>query len=423
MTWAYAAYTAVLGGLTLAYSPVAGWRRLTRGVPVHLSARFGFYDTAPAAAPSVWIHSVSVGETLAAVPLVLALRRGHPEIPITVTTVTATGAHVAADRLASIATHRFFPLDLPGPVARAIEANRPRCFIAIETELWPNLLRALARRGVPVMIANGRVSDRSFRRYLRVRGLVRRMLSTVSVFAMRSAEDSRRIVALGADPDRVFVTGDLKTDEPEPDSRAGARWRGLLDIAPNARVWIAGSTHRGEEEAILDVHRLVCDRLGPLVLVVAPRHPERAPEVLRAARARGHSAIRRSEFPRPRADAIVVLDTVGELAELYHLADVVFVGGSLVPVGGHNVLEPALRRKPVLFGPHVSNVREGAHVLLEHGGGITVANPRELETQLVRLLSDDRLRHQIGETAREAVAARRGATVETVRLIERYLFR
>jgi len=418
----HALYSTALTGLLVLYGPVAMWRRLARGVPLHLRERLGFYRTGPVGQPAAWIHSVSVGETLAAVPLVDALRQRYPGLPIVLTTVTATGARIAVTRLGGAVTHRFFPLDLPGPVARAIRANRPRFAIVMETELWPNLLRALALRRIPVMIANGRLSDRSFRRYSRVRGLMRGLFSAVSVFGMRSAEDSRRIIALGADPGRVFVTGDIKHDSSRDDGAPAVDWRPLLEIPGDAPVWIAGSTHQGEEDIVLAAHERARPSHPELVLILAPRHPERADDVLRLARARGHPVVRRSRLPG-RGGATIVLDTVGELARLYQVADVVFVGGSLVAAGGHNVIEPALRRKPVLFGPHATNFRESTELLLNSGGGSLVASAGELEAMLLRLLSDRTLRSAMGEAAYTAVAPRQGALLETLRLVEQYLIR
>src|SRR5262249_10080405 len=282
----------------------------------------------------------------AAIPLVHAISRRWPELSIVMTTVTATGARIVVERVGELAAHRYFPIDLPGPVGRALEAVRPRFFIGLETELWPNFLRALAMRRIPTMIANGRISDRSFQRYQLVRTLMKTMLSRITVFAMQSEEDARRIIALGAPPDRVVVSGNLKTDlSPEP-SRCDQIWHAMLR-PDERRVLVAGSTHPGEEEAVLDAYQILRRRFSELVLVLAPRHPERGGEVTQQVRDRGLSVVRRTAFG-DGADghdpqAVIVLDTVGELADLYGLADVVFVGGSLVPTGGHNMLETAQR--------------------------------------------------------------------------------
>jgi 3-deoxy-D-manno-octulosonic-acid transferase len=272
------------------------------------------------------------------------------------------------------------------------------------------------------MIANGRLSDRSFARYQLVRGFMREVLHDVTVFAMRSAEDARRIIALGARPERVFVTGNLKHEAGEDPAGVADLWRRLLGLPDGRPVWIAGSTHRGEEEAVLAAHAAARRRFPELELVLAPRHPERVPEILALIEARGGSALRRSELPRPkRSDAVIVLDTVGELAQIYTVADVVFVGGSLVPAGGHNMLEPAARGKPVLLGPHTENFRESAALLLENGAAIVVRNPLELGGELTALLADAALRERIGAAGRVAVASHHGAVRETLDLAARFL--
>ena len=420
----YRLYTAAFAGLLGLYAPVALARRWTRGVPVNVRARLGWGRAGQplGQAGTVWIHAVSVGEAIAASPIVEGVRRLHPELPIVITTVTETGARVVRDRYRDIAHHRYFPLDLPGAARRVITAIDPAFFICMETELWPNVLRELAARRVPVMIANGRLSDRSFHRYRRVRPFMRRFLAHVTVFGMQTAEDARRMIALGADPERVVVTGNVKTDAPADVAGAAELWQRLLGLDASQLVWIAGSTHRGEDEAILDAHAQLRLEFPGLVLAIAPRHPDRAADVVALVRARGWSAVRRSALPRvqPRG-AIFVLDTVGELAQCYAVAAAVFVGGSLVPMGGHNMLEPALRRKPVLFGPYTDNFREPAALLLDAGAAVQVKDSTELTSALRRLLADPALRTRMGEAGVEAVTSRHGAVRETLALVSRFL--
>jgi len=409
--------------MMLAYLPVFLVRRLRRsGYERSLAERFGRYGNELPAEPRCWIHAVSVGEAATAVPLVEAIGRRWPELAVVMTTVTPTGARVVADRLDGKVTHRYFPFDLPGPVRRALGAVKPQFFIGMETELWPNFLRALERRGVPAMIANGRISDRSFRRYHRVRFLTALMLRDISVFAMQSQEDARRIIALGALPERVVVTGNLKTDLAPAEAGGEAVWQRLLGIGEGDLVWIAGSTHRGEEAAVLQAFKRLRVHFPTLALLLAPRHPERAAEVERLAAEAGLSTIRRSELPRDRGrHAVVILDTVGELAQIYRVGTVVFVGGSLVPTGGHNMLEPALLRKPVLFGPHTSNFRESAELLLQAEGAVLVADVSQLEARVGELLSDGDRRRRMGEAALHAIVSRQGAVQQTIELVERYL--
>jgi 3-deoxy-D-manno-octulosonic-acid transferase len=340
-----------------------------------------------------------------------------------VTTVTETGARVGRERFDGIAEHRYFPLDFPGAVRRVVRAIDPAFLVCMETELWPNLLRALRVRGVPVMIANGRLSDRSFRRYRRVRRFMRPMLAGITVFAMQSSEDARRMIAIGAPPARVVVTGNVKQDVLPDTTGAAELWRSLLGLDRGQSTWVAGSTHRGEEEAVLDAHRIAAREAPDLALVIAPRHPERVPEVVGLIEARGFPAVKRSELPAARRrGAVVVLDTVGELARLYAVADVVFVGGSLVPAGGHNMLEGALQRKPTLFGPYTSNFRDAAALLTSCGAGRVVKDTEELTRWLLHLLRDPALRLALGDAGYEAVASRHGAVRETLDLLDRFVY-
>jgi 3-deoxy-D-manno-octulosonic-acid transferase len=241
---------------------------------------------------------------------------------------------------------------------------------------------------------------------------------------MRSDEDARRIIALGAPAERVFVSGDLKNEAPADEPQGADMWRRLLGLPAGAPVWVAGSTHRGEEDIVAEVQSRLRAFWPGLVLIVAPRHPERVEDVERVLRARGMVTVRRSGLPHAgREGAVVVLDTVGELARLYQVADVVFVGGSLVPAGGHNMLEPARRRKPVVFGPHTENFRESADFLVEAGAALRVPDGEGLIRVLGRLLADPVLRAKMGEAAHAAVSARQGAVRGTLELVDRFLYR
>ena len=419
----YVLYTAVLAAAVTGYAPAAIMRRVVRGVPLHLGERLGLVRHDPPARPVGWIHAVSVGEAIAAAALVEGMRRTWPTLPLVVSTVTETGARVVRERFGGVAQHRYVPLDVPGAARRVIASINPAFFVCMETELWPNVLRLLALRGVPTMIANGRLSDRSFSRYRWLRGAMRRVLGDVTVFGMQSDEDARRMIALGAAPERVVVTGNVK-HEPLPDPAGAADlWRRLFGLSAGQPVWVAGSTHRGEDEVVLEAHRRAQGKHPGVVLVLAPRHPERVGEVIALATKAGFAPVRRSELSgRGRAaTSVIVLDTIGELAQLYSIADVVFVGGSLMPLGGHNVLEPALRGKPVLFGPHTSNFRDAAAILVAGGGGLVVRDVGELTTELGQLLADADLRGRQGAAAREAALSRHGAVRATLDLVARYL--
>jgi 3-deoxy-D-manno-octulosonic-acid transferase len=414
----YVLYSVVLVLIGLAYLPVFLVRKVWRARhPLALGQRLGWAPVRPG--PSrFWVHAVSVGEVMAAVPLVQALRQRWPESEVVISTVTATGARVARARLSEAAATFAFPVDLGFATRRAVRRIRPRCFVALETELWPNLLRTLGTAGVPAVLANGRISDRSFRRYARVRRLFRRVLDDIALFAMQSEEDARRIISLGARPERVVVTGNLKMEAPTGEGGAEELWRRLLHLG-SARVWVAGSTHRGEEGPLLDAFVALRDGGEPLALILAPRHPERVDEVEALARERGLAPVRRSQLGTGAGPSdVILLDTIGELAAVYAVADVIFVGGSLVPVGGHNAIEPALHARPVVFGPHMSNFRDVAALLLGAGGAIQVQDAAELAPTLRGLLADPDQRRRLGEAAWTAVRAHQGACRRTIEALD-----
>jgi len=422
MYWIYSLCLSV--GLLL-YLPVFVVKRiLPRRYTLALRERLGRIPRplAPSGSPRLWIHAVSIGEVVAAALLIHALRERRPNLQIVLSTVTPTGAEVASELFRDEVTRIIFPIDLAFVMRRAVRGIAPCGFVAMETELWPHLFRELRRKGIPSMIANGRISDRSFRRYRWARLLLRRLFSGISLLAMQTEEDARRIMVLGAAPERVVVTGSLKADALPGEDGVERLWQRLLGLQGEEPIWVVGSTHRGEEAIVLDVfERLRRDDPG-IVLILAPRHPERIPEVESLVRDRGLKSVRRIQLPRAQAEgAVILLDSVGELAHVYRIADVVFVGGSLVPFGGQNIMEPALRRKPVLFGPHVMNFREIAGLLKQAGGGVQVEDGDGLEAAVRRLLRDQPQRIQMGEAAYQAVRTRQGAVRKTVELIERYL--
>ena len=368
--------------------------------------------------PSIWIHAVSVGEVQAARTLIPGLRDRYPGHRLWLSTTTRTGRAVAAG-IEAVDGLFYFPLDLPPAVDRVLDRVRPVLFIAVDTELWPNLLRRCARRGVRTMLVNGRISDRSFPRYRLVRRWFRRVLADVDRCCAQSDEAARRLVALGAPVDRVVTTGNLKFDalpasRPGPPPRDGdlARRMGFA----GRPVLMAASTHAGEDGPLLDAFQRLRTRVPDLVLVLAPRHPERGAGVAALAAGRGLVALRRSRMTgdgAERAD-VVVVDTVGELAALFPEATVVFVGGSLVPVGGHNVIEPAAWGRPVVFGPHMENFAEIAELFLAHRAARRVSRAEELEPVLADLLADAGERAELGTAARSLVEANRGAAARSL---------
>lgn len=386
-----------------------------------LAERWGRLPAAinPRGDPSIWIHAVSVGEVLATRALIPALRDRYPGYPLWVSTTTQTGRAVAT-RLEGVDGLFYFPFDLPQIVNRVLERVRPELFVMVDTELWPNLLRHCARRGVRTVLVNGRISDRSYPRYRLVRPFLRRVLRGVDRWCAQSDESARRLIDLGAPATRVTVTGNLKFDTlPASPSRMPPVGAGVLRafrISTERTVIIAASTHPGEEPPVLAAFARIRQRTPDALLIVAPRHPERSSEVTRLATAERLDTVRRSELPadgEPRA-AVVVLDTVGELATLFQIATVVFLGGSLVPVGGHNLLEPAVCCKPVVFGPHMHNFVEIADSFLANRAARQIGSPDELEPALSALLDDPVQRAALGAAASALVEASRGATGRTL---------
>jgi len=357
----------------------------------------------------IWVHAVSVGESIAAAPMIRELMARYPQMPITVTCMTPTGSERIRALFGDSVQHCYLPYDLPWAAARFLDRLRPQLAVVMETELWPNHIHQCARRGIPVVLANARLSERSARGYGRFGGLVAPMLAELACIAVQTEAEAGRFRALGARAEAVQVTGSIKYDlaiDPQLCERAALQrqaWR-------ERPVWIAASTHRGEDEVVLSAHRqLLADRPDALLILV-PRHPERFGDVHALARRQGFATVRRSLDEPVGADTQVLLgDTMGELLYLYALADLAFVGGSLVPNGGHNLLEPAALGKPVLSGPHLFNFEEIAARLREGGALVQVEGAEGLHAQLLRLWSDDAAAARMREAGLSVVRANQGA--------------
>ena len=373
---------------------------------------------------SIWIHAVSVGEVLTARPLISDLKRRYPELRMFLSTTTLAGQQLARRNVPDVDAVFYFPFDLGIFVRRTLDLVRPRLFVMMETEIWPNLLRECRARGIKSAIVNGRLSPKSFPRYRMVRPMMRRVLDDIDKFCVQSEESARRFIELGADPGRVVVTGSLKFDSldlPSTALQARARDRVLryFRVPPSRPVIMAGSTMKGEEAAVFRAFRRVRSTAPNALLILAPRNPERFAEAEQLARAEGWKVARRSDLAidaEPRVD-IVVLDTIGELATLYQVATVVFVGGSLVATGGHNVLEPAVFGKPIIFGPHMENFFEIADAFVSNGGGVQIAGEHELEEAFISLMGDPVRRARLGAAARALVEANRGAKEKSVSVL------
>ncbi|MFN3712226.1 MAG: lipid IV(A) 3-deoxy-D-manno-octulosonic acid transferase [Alcanivoracaceae bacterium] len=368
----------------------------------------------------VWVHAVSVGETLAAAPMIEALLQRYPDMPLVVTTTTPTGSERVQALFAGRVIHVYWPWDAPGPVRRFWRAFNPKLVILLETELWPNLVANARRHRVPVVLANGRLSARSHRGYSRLRGLMRPMLQSLDGLAVQTAIEGERFVDLGADPARVTVTGNVKFDIDLDDSLR-ARAAALREQFRGRPVWIAASTHPGEDEVVLAAHQQLRKRHGEALLVLVPRHQERFDQVAAQVTGCGETLARRSRQDSVGAQTSVYLaDTMGELLMLYGAADIAFVGGSLVPVGGHNLLEPALWAKPVITGPVLHNFSLISDLLGAAGAHRLVQNSDELAALLDTLFSHPDQCRQMGERAAQVVEQHRGALASLLTMLARH---
>ena len=384
--------------------------------------RLGFVRLPVTGRPRLWVHAVSVGEVQAAVPLVNALKARCPNHDLVLSTTTATGAAQARRQLGEGVFHCHLPFDLAGAVHRFLARVQPDMLLILETELWPNLLAACCARGVPAALVNARLSERSLARYRRLPTLAAAMLSDLDIIVAQGPQDAGRFEALGAPRARIHVSGNLKFDLPMP---AAMQAQGLAlraRLGPARPVWIAASTHAGEEEQVLAAHARLRAQLPDALLLLVPRRPERFDEVHALCVAQGFEVERRSAgLTAPSAAAVFLGDTMGELPAFYAAADVAFVGGSLVPHGGHNLLEPALLAVPVLSGPHVHNFIEISRLLAAAAGLRTVASVAELANTLQALLADPQARAQQAARAGAVIEAHRGATDRTLAALARWL--
>ncbi|WP_104203168.1 lipid IV(A) 3-deoxy-D-manno-octulosonic acid transferase [Billgrantia saliphila] len=417
--WPRWLYSAVL----YLFSPLI-WRRVWRehAFTNMRRERLGLGRRAPAGRPVLWLHCASVGEIQAARPLIDALLARYPDHRLLVTTMTATGAErvhalIEARRRAGEPErmeHRFVPLDFPGAARRFVVRWRPALAIFFETELWPNLLAACRRRGVPIAVVNGRLSPRAFRGYRRLHRLMETSLACVDWLAAKSRDDAERFRALGMAPTRLEVVGTLKYDL-TPEASAVEASKRLCTRLGSRPVWVAGSTHPGEDEVLLEAHARLRLTFPDALLILVPRHPQRFEAVAALCHERGMAMARRSleEWPDTRT-AVYLGDTMGELLTLYGAADLAFVGGSLVPVGGHNLLEPAAMGVPVLTGPELANFADVAATLREGDALVEVTDSTALAEALATLFIDETERHRLADAALAVVAANRGALARTL---------
>jgi len=387
---------------------------------------------------SIWIHAVSVGEVLAVLPLAKHLKQRYPRRRMIVSTTTNTGQQLARDRMSFADAIFYFPLDWTGPVRRALHATQASLVLVVETEIWPNFLRECRRAGVPVVFVNGRLSERSFRGFRRalfysggvLQGFLRRILNDAAMYLMQGSEDAARLLVLGAPKERVIVTGNLKYDLADPPESTLSAWL-ETELAKGERgpVLIAGSVMASEEAAVLRAFADVEREFPRALLVLAPRKPEQFDNAAAIVTQAGRQIVRRRDLSLNGADgpvlseqgSVFLLDSVGELASIYRLADAVFVGGSLVPSGGHNILEPAAFCKVPVHGPSMENFREMAATFLENGASIRVNSAEELGSAWRDLLGDPERAARMGSAARELVDDNRGATARVLAHIEQIM--
>jgi 3-deoxy-D-manno-octulosonic-acid transferase len=400
------------------------WKgRLQPAYRQRIAERFGLVP--PGERIAVWVHAVSVGESLAAMPLIEALIAQHGEGRVWVTTTTPTGSERVLAALGQRVRHSYAPYDLPDAVARFLARVRPQRVVVMETELWPTLFRACARRGIPLLIANGRLSQRSFRGYGRARGFFSGVLNDCTTIAAQSPEDSERFRALGTEAARVVTVGNIKFDVDPPADKIEGGHALRRRLGASRPVWIAASTHHSEETAAISAHQRVLARFPDALLILVPRHPQRFAELLRGLQAGSLRVSVRSTLNGSGPDdelrdaQLLFGDSMGEMYWYLAAADLAFVGGSLVEIGGHNVLEPAALGMPVLFGPHMSNFMAARALLLEAEAAEEIVDSDALAAAVVRLLGDAARRRAMGAAGEAAVMANRGAKQHLLELIAR----
>lgn len=400
------------------------WRGLrNRGYRLRWGERFGYYSAQPRLLRPLWIHAVSVGEVNAAAPLIKAIKEHHLSLQVLVTTTTLTGYETLNRLLGHSVHHVYFPYDLPVIVRRFLEHFNPRALVLMETELWPNLLEQCHGMGMPIYLVNARMSERSARRYLMFRRLTRSMFEAIEHIAVQGGGDRTRFLQLGAEEARITVTGSLKFDVSFPPSirEEGAALRRELGI--NRPILMAGSTRLGEEEILLEAMALVCRRFPDLLLIIAPRHPERFEAVADLCRRLDLETVnRKSGRAVSLGTQVFLLDTMGELLKFYAASDIAFVGGSLIPAGGHNVLEPAGIGIPVITGPHMFNFFEISDMLQASGALKIVNSVAEIEHTVNAWLSDSNARDIAGRMGQATVENNRGATRRIMRLLANRVF-
>lgn len=392
------------------------WR--SRRLPAYrrrIGERFGYYPFQ--LEKCIWVHAVSVGETIAAVPFIKALQKQYHPLPILITNMTPTGAETVQQHFGSTVKQAYIPYDLPGAMQRFIKAMHPAICIIIETELWPNLLHVCYRHQIPVCLMNARLSQRSARGYQRVSGLTKPMLQGLSFIAAQGSADAGRLIALGADPEKTIVTGNMKFDlelkSDLPDSIAALK----IILGANRFIWVAASTHDGEEEQVLAAHQKIREQHPDALLILVPRHPDRFESVAALCAKQFVTKRRHLHEACTQETAVYLGDTMGELLTMCGVADVVFMGGSLVARGGHNILEPAALGKPILSGPSLFNFAHIASLFLKAKGLEIVTDSHALASAILLLINSPSERERMGRNAKAVMEQNQGALKKQLALV------
>ncbi len=425
----YALYSLLLTlGLPVILLVLFAKKRSRAGVLERLGVRSKNDNFTYGGNPVLWIHAVSMGEAMAIVPLVFRIKQAYPDSRVFVSTITETGRDVVLNQLQGVAEHLYLPLDYVAVINRVLNRIHPHAFMFVDTELWPNLLRTLQRRNIPTMLINGRLSSKSFDGYMKIRPFMRHVIQSISHCAMQSTRDVERMRALGAESERVVMTGNIKCDQelPVPNPQLEKSLGVFVGSARGCDMLVAASTHQGEEDALLTVYKRLLEEFPSLVLLLAPRHLDRVSEVETLIRSHSFVPVRRTLVSddsknNVRSMRVLILDTHGELPAMFQFATIVWVGGSWIPVGGHNLMEPAQWGKPVLFGPYMDHVSEMAEMMVASGGGIQVSSLEDMTRNMAGLLRDREQRVRVGDAARQVIKDNQGALDRTVRALHSML--
>ncbi|MFA6320416.1 MAG: 3-deoxy-D-manno-octulosonic acid transferase [Candidatus Omnitrophota bacterium] len=390
--------------------------------------RFGFYGREKRAAlaqakGAIWIQAVSVGEVALCRSLVPMMREKFPQHPIVFSTITKTGNELARKLFSKDAVIIYFPLDFSFVVKKVIRMIKPKMYVMVETEIWPNFLKTIERNTIPAILINGRISDKSFGKYEMARPFLQKIIKNMNSLCMQSKTDADRIIKMGAAAEKVKVTGNMKFDVPaKPIQSSGDELKKQLGLEEGDELLVAGSTHPGEEEAVIDAYQDIVKKIPGLKLLIAPRHIDRADEVAEVARGCGFNPVKLSVLQSDASNSqIFILDTIGRLNDFYSIASAVFVGGSLIPHGGQNPIEPAIYGKPVIFGPYMFNFKGIAEAFLSKDAAIRVDAAGDLTAVLYNMLANKNRQAEVGLRAKEVIAANRGATENVLNEMGRFL--